>query len=467
MSTPEPAIKSYFFGKGYRDLWNTIRGSWKLNNDAARIHFGSAAEIFPGGNRAKAEAIVLFTAGASVVLFGTAIFLLTSALHITVLLVFFSLIYLSFTLVFLSERCFLLAKRYFTVCPHCHEKYQLPEYFFRSCGATHQRLIPSSYGILHHTCTCGEKLPATFFLGRGELKASCTECHQLLEDSHLASRKTFVPIVGGPSVGKSAYLFSALRILIEEKASQLGLTPLFVESRSKSDFERVRDQLIRGQPPNKTLDSLPPAFNIRFDGRGSPRLLYLYDPAGEAFTGTDGLVLHKFQGYSSGMIFLIDLFAIPAVQAEYSSELAPVQANLKPSVLPTEDALSRVLISMEEHFKLGKTERIKKPLAVVLNKVDAFDIEQRIGEAAVVARVAGAAEPLGYDTVRYQLLREQLIRWDLGDLVQQIEARFAKVAYFTCSSLGRMPDTSGRPFAAQGVIEPLMWILKDADSVFR
>ena len=33
-STPQPAKKSYFFGKGYRDVGNTIKGAWKRNFDS-------------------------------------------------------------------------------------------------------------------------------------------------------------------------------------------------------------------------------------------------------------------------------------------------------------------------------------------------------------------------------------------------------------------------------------------------
>ena len=31
MAKPQPAKVSYFFGKGYTDLWNTIKESWSRN----------------------------------------------------------------------------------------------------------------------------------------------------------------------------------------------------------------------------------------------------------------------------------------------------------------------------------------------------------------------------------------------------------------------------------------------------
>ena len=363
MSTvPEPAIKSYFFGKGYRDLKETIADSWRRNLASAKDHFSKVQTYLSTDE--KPWAIVWGTAGVSVILFGTAIFLLASAVHVVVLLTFFLLIYLGFTLVYLAERGYLACKRFFTVCPHCHSKSGLPEYFCpgSGCGEIHRRLIPSSYGILYHTCTCGEKLPATFFLKRGELAARCADCEQLLDRLHVESKKAFVPIYGGPAVGKSAYLFAAVAEFIDEKVAELGFSASFLEAQTENDFRRIRKGLAEGRTPAKTQEKLPRALNLKLDRkRGSPWVLYLYDPAGEAFGETEGLVLHKYQEYLSGLIFLVDPFSIPAVLREYDDRLPAVRGALKPSELPIEDALSRILISLEENFGLKKTAKVKMP----------------------------------------------------------------------------------------------------------
>ena len=36
--TPQPAKKSYFFDKGYRDLGNTIKGAWIRNFDSIKMY---------------------------------------------------------------------------------------------------------------------------------------------------------------------------------------------------------------------------------------------------------------------------------------------------------------------------------------------------------------------------------------------------------------------------------------------
>ena len=460
---PEPAIKSYFFGKGYRDLGQTIRESWDRNLASAQDHFAKVRTHL--GSEETWWAVLWGAAGVSVVLFGTAVFLLASLVHVLFLGSLFLVIYLGFTLVYLTERGYLACKGFFAVCPDCHGRNPLPEYFCSRCGTVHRRLIPSSYGIFHRTCECGEKLPATFFLPRGELQARCPDCEALLSREHTETRKVFIPLFGGPAVGKSAFLFAAVRELIESQAPAASLTPEFLDAGVEGDFRRVCGALDQGRPPDKTVTRLPRAFNLKLQrANETPRLLYLYDPAGEAFQETRGMVLHKYQAFFSGLIFLVDPFALTEVRREYRDEVETAKDVLKPSELPVEDVLARVLISLEESFALGKTAQVKAPVAVVVNKIDAFDLREHLGEPAVQARLRKAPPGTEWVEARDQVVREHLLRWDQAALVHQLEARFARVRYFTCSALGHMPDTSGRPFAPEAVMEPLLWILDQADS---
>jgi hypothetical protein len=462
-ATPEPAIKSYFFGKGYRDLRATIVESWRRNLTSAQEHFSAARKSLSADE--KPMALIWGTAGVSVVIFGTAFFAAASAVHVTVLAAFFLAIYLGFSLVYLAERGYLAWKGFFSVCPACHSKRPLPEYFCGRCGEVHRRLIPSDYGILHHTCRCGERLPATFFLQRGKLQSRCPECQALLARDHTETRKTFIPVVGGPAVGKSAFLFAATRGLVERAAPAAGLTPQFLDAAVEGDFRRIWQGADLGTAPDKTQAKLPRAYNLRLSRPGAtPRLLYFYDPAGEAFDATDELILHKYQDYFSGMIFLVDPFSLPAVRDDYADALKTAAAAIKPSALPAEDALSRVLINLEQNFGLAKTARVPAPLAVVVSKADAFDLPETLGEEAVAPRLRTAPPGTDRRDLRHHLVREQLLRWGEAGLVDQFERRFAKVRYFACSALGRLPDGSGRAFVPWGVLEPLLWVLGEADA---
>jgi len=454
MSMPaEPAIRSYFFRKGYVDLAATIAESWRLNLAAARLHFDRAGTAMAGQGAEKALAAFFGAAGISVVLFGTALFLAASFLHIFVLFAFLLLIYYAFSLILVAERGYLLGRGFFTVCPACHSKESLPVYFCPVCSAAHRRLIPSSYGILWRTCTCGNKLPTTFFLNRDRLQSSCASCGHLLKEGHFLSRKAFVPVLGGPSVGKSAFLFSALGQLLD-KARSRGLVPSFVETRTGDEYLRVSQALERGDPPAKTINALPHALNVELAAAsGEKTVLYLYDPAGEAFTETDGLALQKYQGFLSGVVLMVDPFAAPAVREEYRSQIGPVISGLMPSGIAAEDALGRFFIGMERNFGLAKGARMALPVAVVVSKADAFDLPQRL--ALGDHRLSTSAT-----------VRDALVKWEMGDIVQQIETRCANVRYFSCSALGRIPDGVGRAFEPQGVLQPLEWVLGASVSAF-
>jgi len=458
MSMPqEPAIKSYFFGKGYRDLWDTIKDSWQRNLKSAGNLSSKAdgADSFP--------LVWWYSAAVSVVVFGTAVFLIASVAHIVVLAIFFTLIYLAFSFVYLAERIFLAIRGFSAVCPECHSRNPLPHYFCSSCGEVHQRLIPSSYGILRRICQCGQRLPSTFFLKRGELSSKCPDCGVLLSREHTETKKLFIPIVGGPAVGKSSYLLSAVRGLVEEVAPSLGVEASFLKDMEAEDFQHLCEGLDKGRPPEKTQDRLPRAFNLKLTGGLTPRLIYLYDPAGEAYAATGEMLLHKYQEYFSGMIFLIDPFALPMVRQEFEDRIETCLGALKPSDLSVEDTLSRLLISLEESFGLSKTGRIRAPLAVVVNKVDAFDLEGQITRAVPTGEITQDTQAWNQQN---QAIQEWLWKWDAGGLVHQIETRFSTVRYFVCSALGHMPDPSAGAFAPQGVLEPLLWILNQADGSF-
>jgi len=447
MSTStEPAIKSYFFGKGYRDLEAVIKESWKRN-------LGSAKNFFSGTKTYGEWWEIVFSfifwggAGVSVIVFGTLFFVAVSLLHILFLGLFFLMIYIGFTIVWTIERTYLFVHGFFSACPHCYEKTTLPEYVCNHCGKIHTKLMPNSYGILFHQCLCGQKLPATFFVNRGQLQARCQACHQLLHREHIESRKIFIPILGGPSAGKTAFMFAVVRKLLEEKAAEMGFETAFVEKKTESEYQSVVNQLRKGNVPTKTVASIPKAFNLELKKGGQTKwVLYIYDPAGEAFENTENLSVHLYYAYLSGMIMIVDPFSIPAVRRDYENDLSRTWSSVNPSQLNLEDALAGVLLTLEESFGLSKTSKIKKPLAVVISKVDAFGLEELIGKESA-------------------LIRQQLIDWDEGALIQQLDTRFEKVRYFSCSALGRIPDSTNNDFVPHHVFDPMLWIFNSVSSM--
>ncbi len=447
-SSVEPAIKSYFFGKGYRDLKATINDclhdnkkfSEKIWSDAASAQFVLLRAVYYG-------------AAVSCAIYGTGFFGILSIVHIVFLGATCLIIYALFTLVLAVERMYLTLRGFLTVCPSCHAQTPLPVYLCDGCGAEHHRLLPSSYGTLYHRCTCGHRLPATFFLNRGRLPAKCARCGNFLLRAHTETRKIFVPVIGGPSTGKTAFLVSLvdeLRGPVDSAGQELS----FLDPAVEREFESRLQAMRRGEMPSKTVATTPTAINLMFGPVSKPhRNLYLYDPAGEAYGAEAELIPHQFLSYCSGILFLIDPFSIPAVRQKYRVDPARAE-SLKPSVQRPDDLLDRLLAVLEKHFGLDPSATIHVPVAIVLTKIDAFNLESVVGDAAL----GPSLTELEREAARNQLVSRRLREWGMIPLVEIIESRFSKKGFFTCSAVG-LGRRSGEGFVPERIASPFLWLM--------
>lgn len=423
--TPEPAVRGYFFGKGYRDLRATIASSWSRNKEAAEDFFAKASG---GSDGVELIEFGLWTAaGISTYVFGTVSFVVASLVHALVLLLCTLLIYLGFTVLWLGERCVFAVRSFFMACPHCHERTMLPHYLCDGCARVHTKLLPNAYGVFFHLCLCGTKLPASVFLNRGRLQARCPYCGQNIAREHGESRRLFIAVMGGPSVGKSSFMFDAVRQFMEREAAALGLEADFTDTRSADAFRRVVGMTRLGRVPEKSVDFMPRAFHLSLRKNGKLAwFLYLYDPAGEAFEDEEKLRAHAFHKYLSGMILIVDPFATVGLQRHYASELEAQRDALKPSAARLEDVLDRLLFTLESQFDVGRDGRVRRPLAVVVNKVDAFGLEGVIGGSVLERRVGTGVEGRRVDWGEEEyseVLKKALCDWGERGFVERVEGR--------------------------------------------
>lgn len=150
MANTQPAKVSYFFGKGYADLGNTIKESWSRNLHSAGEQFTIAREkgcFTIGGGMNLIAAISIFT-------FGSVITAFTTFAHIAILLLFFALIYVGFSLLWLIDRIYIMVNKIKNACPNpdCQAQFLIPVYECPGCGEKHTKLVPGKYGILKRTC---------------------------------------------------------------------------------------------------------------------------------------------------------------------------------------------------------------------------------------------------------------------------------------------------------------------------
>lgn len=131
-----------------------------------------------------------------------------------------------------------------------------------------------------------------------------------------------------------------------------------------------------------------------------------------------------------------------------------------------EDILNIMLINLEKMFGLKDKDTLKRNLAVVINKVDIPTLEEKIGEIAAQQYLAENAETCkSYMDARDAVCRNFLEEYGAGNFVRTAEAKFKTVRYFTCSALGH--NHEGQPYEGKNVVDPVMWLLQQADSSIK
>ncbi|GAB3687244.1 hypothetical protein GCM10027589_55790 [Actinocorallia lasiicapitis] len=264
------------------------------------------------------------------------------------------------------EQGFMAYARILQTCPHptCYRRIGLPVYACPRCGRKHRRLTPSTAGAFRHVCECGARLPTTVPLGRYRLAASCPHCGGRLPDRIGRVRIEPVPFIGGPAAGKTTFMFLAIRAT-HARAREIEGRVAFVEQRHQHAYANAVAEFARGGQLAKTGPELPLATMVDLELPGARhRILYLYDPAGEHFTGAAQVESLRYLDHSEALVFVLDPFALPEVRrtlTEVERSVPVATSDEDPS-----DTLQRVLNELRSRPDQGRQKRI----AVVVTKAD-------------------------------------------------------------------------------------------------
>ena len=473
----QPAKKSYFFGKGYLDLLNTIKGAWQRNFASILKYKDNIAN-----SRANCDGRVKFIfllilnvlAMASVIIFGSIITLLISTINIFVLLAFMALVYIGFSVVWLVDRIYLIRKKIFTACHECKEKSLIPTYICPKCGAKHTNLTPGVYGILTRTCVgedpksnCGEQLPTTFFNGRRNLEAICPRCSTPLMDRE--SVPICIPVVGGRSVGKTAFITAFSKDFIDTVAPKMSWDIEFYNDKKEAIYKEIKQDYLNGstrmtdrpQDINKA-SSISFSFFVKGKEFSPERLVHVYDIAGEVFTDNNENEMQKQYEYCQGMVLMIDPFAISSVRNRYEEQLTPedVAGIGKADINGIVDSF---LNKLREVTGLSDQKMSSVPLAVVIGKIDSAGLTEEIGDPAVKRLMAEKPEIFTdyYDTHDY-LCRQFLKNNGMESFINNVDLKFKDNRYFSCTAIGHTRDHG--KYNPQGVLQPMQWLFGKADA---
>ncbi|MEW2359929.1 hypothetical protein [Spirillospora sp. NPDC029432] len=320
------------------------------------------------------------------------------------------------------ERLFMAYGRILQTCPHpfCYEKIALPVYECPGCGARHPRLTPGPAGAFRHVCRCGARLPTTVFLGRFRLAAYCPHCTGRLPDRIGRVRVEPLPFVGGPAAGKTTFMVLGIRAL-HARAQALKGRLAFVEQRHALAYARAIGEFRRGGRATKTGPELPLATMVDVDLPGrARRILYMFDPAGEHYTGATEVESLRYLDHGEALLFVVDPFALPQVhRALTGEERRHVDQAAAPSGEDPADTLQRVLNGLRSRPDRGRRKRV----AVVVTKVDLLG-------GTEIGRTAGRGD---------KALRGWLDDVGLGNTVRALDQAAGQVRYFG-SGLETPPD---------------------------
>ncbi len=459
----EPARRSYFFGPGYAQLRSTVSEAFHGLGTAATDMSDSAADLADSADGVRGTVLYIIALIYKVVGyiciygFGTALGALLALLHGSVTTIVMVAIYIVFSIVWLIDRLYLLKNKIRSICPICKSRYLIPVFECPDCGAMHRSLVPGAFGIWHHRCECGKKLPATFLNGRSTLNAYCPDCNASLVASD--ARPIVFQLIGGTKSGKTVYL-SAFFHEFMKKIKENGAVNVDITDEYKPYFEDLNTWYESGSCPATTqLNSQ--MYPMVISGLGIKRQFSVFDIAGEMFDGvaSEGEMAQQQFTYCDGLLFMIDPFSNGTLRADRERTNQDVSDF---SDMAAEDVTSNFINYMVRMGHSKANTRCSIPLAVLITKADIREVRRVIGPAKIASIMRNESGKYAtLDEARDDICRNFLIDIGMVSAVNDLETQFSNIHYYPVSAQGH--STDGTPFEPWGIMDAIEWMLPIVD----
>jgi formylglycine-generating enzyme required for sulfatase activity len=441
---PENAKRNYFFGPGQHQIRMIVKGAWANNARAIKILWG----------KVKILAIVPILIIAVMGSVWTVVF---SVAHSLVLFPFIIIFRILFGVLAIIDRLVLAFNSISARCPDCKKRSTLPDFVCPSCGAVSKRLVPGHYGIFYRRCSCGKRLPSTFLNGRSRLEARCPHCGHDLATSN--ARNFGIQLVGGVRSGKTTFLASFIHKYLEAVKKNPRIDIKLFPTAEFDEMERWYSQGFTESTSAMNANM----YSIIHTWKRSQfsHQLSVYDIAGEVFSNESASAQEQYR-YCEGLIIVVDPFSSRSVRAIYEGE----HNGQSPANYSTSDMQEVVTGFINEFSKIGILSVGKMsdvPVSVIISKADADMVKQEIGYDRIDSVCQG--NPQAYKTrdgARDAVCRDYLFNIGMAGMVNNLAAQFSKIHYFPVSAMGH---EKGKPEAYDpwGILEPVMWIIKEKD----
>jgi hypothetical protein len=467
---PQPARLIYAYDKGWKVIGSVFADIIPKTTEKAAFWFGMSAESASEADDANKHLILkiwlwaaaagLFIAAISHYFAAALIFLFFASAQIFLMVLW--VLITSLLMAILSISAFLYSNIYkiFYRCPHtgCYEQISLPEFICKDCSTMHSRLWPSVYGVFSHQCNnCDTNLPTLDIFGRKDLERRCPHCKRPLNKDIGQLKNIHIAVVGGPSTGKSNYIFMAVRQFISQYASRNKVAVNFPDDKDQQEYEANVKRFSQGNILLKTEGDTPHAYTMSVKKRWSlhGRIVYIYDAAGEVYSNEKNTALQTYYDYIHGLILVVDPFAIEAYANQNKKEIEKIRKSVGPSRQNPMSAYERMLSILEISQQLNYGKKYTPPVVVLVTKIDALDLDDQIGKL----------DDEDFLIVSKKV-EEFLEQHGLGNMVRDLRLNFSNILFYSCSALGRLPDGENKSaFEPKGALEPFIWLLKQLQVV--
>ncbi|MBP5621255.1 MAG: hypothetical protein J6X44_04495, partial [Thermoguttaceae bacterium] len=370
------------------------------------------------------------------------------------------------------------------VCPRCHSALKRVNVKCPGCNNVFANLYPTYRRPFYMKCfACGSRLATTRLFGRTNYESFCPNCMAPLGLNASEGKVVAFPIAGGAASGKTTFLMSSLGALTYDLPNARKWKASFPYKNDELLAKRLNKLFKNGELPNKTNERVPQAFCLDYKTGLLRENLHLciYDPSGETFA-QDYEYLEK-QGYydfMSGLIFIVDPFSFPKLRDKYKKALEKDGENLEFSEVDPTLCLERLLHRLDEYGKAKKVgenaasndavyqdlslKPLKElPCAIVITKLDAFDLDKYIGDEGV-RKFREKNPQYDEDEATDILCRYWLKRWGGHNILGNLDSIFGQTRCFAVSSLGEKDPYSGYAtgFKPRHMDAPFKWLLKTA-----
>ena len=306
----------------------------------------------------------------------------------------------------------------------------------------------------------------------------CPNCHSTLPVHFVRGRR--IALVGASESGKTAFMTVLIHEFRYRVAERLGVSVSGADDETRRGFEGDYEHRLYGErrlfgptyttPAERHGYRRPMVFLIRgpirspLGNRARQTFLSFFDTAGEDMTTIERAEIYmRYLEAADGVILILD-----PLQTRGGRELAAKEARL-PDPRPRDDPYS-VLQNVTQMLQAGRpARRVRKPLAVVFTKLDAFWHEIPKDTALTRAEPSGPGcdEADSLDVHRH--VQALLQGWDEQRMDQYLRLNYRRYRYFGVSALGASPtldnrvsETGIRPYR---VSDPILWLLSRLGTV--